>query len=455
MDGIRDALTERLGPFALWQWLAILAAGIALSMWLQRAWMPDDDGDDDGDDQGRGRTGPRDAVGGGGGFEFIDDQGRYGVIDDGTPSDNDEWLAAASDAAADEGYRATLVDRALRRYLTGQSLGPEELDVLDVALSTVGTPPDGAPPIVHEPADDDPADDGNGDGDPAPPPPSAPAPPPSDPTPPDDDPEAPAPPDDSTTDGDFAGTSRGPVAFAADFLYSPDRSYATAQQVLDSVLRESERRAAFELAEDRYVGDFKAQRPAVQRSLAFSAARELYPDINLAGQEYDHDAQTIGGQPALGAAGHGSTGGTAPADDDDGRDADGVTEAQVRRLFDRHGVDPAQHLDGSREDPDERVRRLAQSGRSLSDIEESVRRIARNLNGDDDGGSAAPQPDDPTDEPSQPTGIDPEGEYTDARIMNAIESSTHLSSTRDLRLRQIRHGSSDTRAFALRQIGLE
>jgi len=53
-----------------------------------------------------------------------------------------------------------------------------------------------------------------------------------------------------------------------------------------------------------------------------------------------------------------------------------ATEAQIRAAFAAAGVDPSQHLDGSTEDASTRIARLAASGRSLADINQSITRIA-------------------------------------------------------------------------------
>lgn len=81
-----------------------------------------------------------------------------------------------------------------------------------------------------------------------------------------------------------------------------------------------------------------------------------------------------------------------------------ATEAQIRRIFDQHGVSYGQHRDGSFEDPDTRIARLAASGRSLAEIEQSVSGIAEhgqpwqpgrgtlwNYPGEGGGGTQQPQ----------------------------------------------------------------
>lgn len=147
-------LEDRLGPFAVWQWLAIVAAGIALGLVVRRY--------NAGDDEGQARTlgdptqdpfAGTQATGGPGILYSAPDRSAGLTTTSGKPKTNREWLAAASQRVLAIGlYQAAEIDGALRQYLQGIPLSPTALAIVNDALQLVGPPPEGAPPIERDEA---------------------------------------------------------------------------------------------------------------------------------------------------------------------------------------------------------------------------------------------------------------------------------------------------------------
>lgn len=59
-----------------------------------------------------------------------------------TPATNEEWAYKAEQDLIARGYSPTLVDSALRDYITGQQLSTAEWAVISIALSMEGPPPE-------------------------------------------------------------------------------------------------------------------------------------------------------------------------------------------------------------------------------------------------------------------------------------------------------------------------
>lgn len=138
MDRIEDVLTTRLGPFVVWQWLAIAAGGVILSAALSRWW------------------GPSAPAAGDDGLDLAP-TGGVGAIDNAatppaptTPTTNEEWIKAGVAVLIREGRTGWLSDQALRRYVAGWPLSPEQLSAVDLAIVRIGPPPEGAPAIQLE-----------------------------------------------------------------------------------------------------------------------------------------------------------------------------------------------------------------------------------------------------------------------------------------------------------------
>lgn len=161
-------LEREYGGLPVWQWAAILAAGVGLALVLRRSF---DGGKGDGPDGFTGDptqggfvglqpTGPGYSPDGSGG---IPPSQPEPADDDPDPVDalrtNGAWLEQALDAISPP-IRAAIADTALRRYLQGRPLNTEQFNAVDKAIAAVGPPPEGAPAIERAAVERDPGPTG-------------------------------------------------------------------------------------------------------------------------------------------------------------------------------------------------------------------------------------------------------------------------------------------------------
>lgn len=173
-----DFLQDELGPFRIWQWLAIIAAAILLS-WLAQKYILGSGGGGSGRPVDRTQGDPHAGTqptggiavdgsgGGGGGFSDPPPEPEFEVVEE-RPT-NRQWLAVALQSVSATGqWEPAEVDTALRNYLSGRTLTDEQFKIVNRALHFEGAPPEGAPPIDRErdevERDPGPTDDGDGGG---------------------------------------------------------------------------------------------------------------------------------------------------------------------------------------------------------------------------------------------------------------------------------------------------
>lgn len=145
-----------------WQWAAIIVGGLALAYIIRnRAGGTPAGVADPG-----GELVPVELPDGTAGYmSNIDGAARAPSPDDDAPTTNQEWLREASRRLIQNGsHAATVIDTALRLYLQGDPLDAEQVAVIELALTMIGPPPEGAFPIIreapetdHEPVQPEPA----------------------------------------------------------------------------------------------------------------------------------------------------------------------------------------------------------------------------------------------------------------------------------------------------------
>jgi len=214
MADISDTLTQELGPLPVWAWGVAIVGGLGVGWYIQQRRAADmaaageesqqqteQQAAAEAEQSGLPATQGALALPGGGGAGA----GMAPVLPEeqtgGELSDNPAWRSAGVEHLAGEGVSGTAADRALGRYLAGQRLTQDQANLVDRAITVLGTPPSPvpAPQIGPEPTPEDPPASGP-DPDPEPPPPDpapsqSPAPPPTTPEPPPPAPPEPAPPD--------------------------------------------------------------------------------------------------------------------------------------------------------------------------------------------------------------------------------------------------------------------
>lgn len=131
-------------------------------------------------------------------------------------------------------------------------------------------------------------------------------------------------------------------------------------------------------------------------------------------------------------------------------------EDAIRHVFNRNSVDPGLHMDGSTEDPDQRVNRLATSSRSILDIESSVQNIAISNPSTPDAPSSPPPPPEPPPPPPPPEPTIPPDDVVDGddkadrnalafieqTLTNLDFSKSQIDSLTDWAWNQIQDGAS-------------
>lgn len=137
-----NALTRKVGPLPLWGWLGVVGATAYVVIkrrksttaatpdqvtYAQQAQIP--------------------TVGNAAGA------GASPIVTGGAaaPTTNDAWRSLAVTTLVAKGYSPLAVDTAMARYLGGIPLDSSQRALIDIALATVGTPPNPPPPAQSAP----------------------------------------------------------------------------------------------------------------------------------------------------------------------------------------------------------------------------------------------------------------------------------------------------------------
>lgn len=142
-------IQSKLGPLPVWAW-GLIIGGLAV-VWL---WVS---GRTDTTDYSQSVTGESgnpvpDDIAPGGDFSTVPVMPETG--DTPTPSDtNDDWLRRAVDAVINSGVSTVSAQRAIQKYLSGETLTTAEEGIVNKALTETGLPPDGTATPSVEPSE--------------------------------------------------------------------------------------------------------------------------------------------------------------------------------------------------------------------------------------------------------------------------------------------------------------
>lgn len=155
MPDLPPALTRQVGPFPVYGWLMIGAAGIGLGLVLRRSSLfdgaPIDADTEAAAIEGAGAAGVP-TVWAGGIIPLNPGQAPAGEGVEVEQSTNETWTSRAVIYLISQGVSPTLADTAVRKYLRGEALNTAERAAIDLALRRLGPPPEGAVPITDTPA---------------------------------------------------------------------------------------------------------------------------------------------------------------------------------------------------------------------------------------------------------------------------------------------------------------
>lgn len=138
---VKQLLTKEIAGIPVAAWLAVVAGALVVGYFVNQRRQSSVDVSDD-------VTGPRPGAGAPSG----------GSSDPGTPggtSTNDQWRRQAHQNLVARGLDAGDVDRALRRYLAGDTLTAQESAIVSQALTLTGPPPENVP-LPSEPTPPEP-----------------------------------------------------------------------------------------------------------------------------------------------------------------------------------------------------------------------------------------------------------------------------------------------------------
>ncbi len=158
MDGLRSLAQRKVGPFALWVWLVVAAAGIALGLAVSRRAARGNGGTD--------APGPESSSTGQEGAAVLTPRaaGMVGYApppsgalvppsqtSSGGPTTNRQWSQQAARALTARGAGGVAVEQALAAYLAGSTITTDQRALIDEAISLVGPPPEGSPRVTIAP----------------------------------------------------------------------------------------------------------------------------------------------------------------------------------------------------------------------------------------------------------------------------------------------------------------
>ncbi|MGW4205013.1 hypothetical protein [Streptomyces sp. NPDC004726] len=148
--GIGASLGQKVGPLPLGVWIAAVIGGIGIAYVVRQRGddEPTDpytpDGTQYGQPNGIGQRG--------------DDDTEPAEDLDADPQTNEQWGRIAIRRMIARGYDPSLVDRAIRKYLAGETLTVTERALIAETLVVIGPPPVPPPPEIPGGTDPDPVD---------------------------------------------------------------------------------------------------------------------------------------------------------------------------------------------------------------------------------------------------------------------------------------------------------
>jgi hypothetical protein len=131
---------QTLGPFKPVVWLGIIGGGITLGLLVRSRSRSAGVEPAAATDDTAGVTYP------GSGVVSLPTGAGSTVTTTAAPATNNAWLNAATVRLVAEGQDPVLVQSALRKYLDGKPMTPQETAIVSLAIRYLGPPPDGAPP---------------------------------------------------------------------------------------------------------------------------------------------------------------------------------------------------------------------------------------------------------------------------------------------------------------------
>lgn len=167
MDDIAELIGREVAGMPVWAWAVAIAGGIGVSWYIRQQGdaEPADSDDDDG-------PLPEQQPAGGGATQAtltVPPRAQSSdTADDDEPDSNAEWVAAAVDLAIDRGESPSRAQTIAQRVVTGQPLPAGTRDTVDIILSALGAPPDGAPSIRFAPREPEPDPEPDDDAEPEP-----------------------------------------------------------------------------------------------------------------------------------------------------------------------------------------------------------------------------------------------------------------------------------------------
>lgn len=139
------ALGKQVGPLPAWAWAAAVAGGIGVFMFQRRNAGPETAIESTTGDQAEVGSGP-------GGWYY---QPALPVASAGPPSNietNEQWAVEAAKYLMNvKNYDPGLVDAAIRRYISGESLSAQQWSIINDALRYLGPLPNPLPPLENNP----------------------------------------------------------------------------------------------------------------------------------------------------------------------------------------------------------------------------------------------------------------------------------------------------------------
>ncbi|MBT2400641.1 hypothetical protein [Streptomyces sp. ISL-100] len=138
--GLGETLGKKVGPLPLGVWIAAVVGGIGIAYVVRRR------GDDEEEPEPYTPDGTVIGQPNGRGQDDDDDDDENDL--DATPTTNEQWGRMAIRRMIAYGYDPSLVDRAIRKYLAGETLTTTERAVIAEALVRLGPPPVPPPPEV-------------------------------------------------------------------------------------------------------------------------------------------------------------------------------------------------------------------------------------------------------------------------------------------------------------------
>lgn len=165
-DELRKLLARRVGPLPVGAWLVIAGVGVAAIAYVarRRAATPEPVDAPTGDEapgDGLASTITRPTPFTLGGFAI---PGAVQATGSGVPTSNpldgeqpepqtnSDWEQRANRYAIARGIQGTIASGAFAKYLMGEALDPQELNIVDLTLSAIGPPPEPVPPPVVKPS---------------------------------------------------------------------------------------------------------------------------------------------------------------------------------------------------------------------------------------------------------------------------------------------------------------